>query len=362
MITESLLESISRGRQGKSQGHSMGLPKLESIIDGVCKEHYLLVGAESGVGKTSFVLYSCLYRPIMENIDNNDFRATIFSLEMNASLLLAKLLVTYMFETYGIRVSLKQLLSISKDYILNDHYYDIVQKCIPWLKRVESMLTIYDKNITPEDLETYLYRELKRTGHFEESDTRIVYKPNNPDQTHLVVLDHLARIQPSPGETLKQSMDKASKILYRYKNRCALSVVVIQQLNRGIQSMDRRKESMVIPLTSDFKDTNGTIEDAETVIAIFSPHKSNLTTHNKYNISELEDKYRAIYVLKSRFGESSVVDSIYYDGMCNVWKEMPTVNEIITYDIFKDPLWYTKPLEKPVYNHQEEKQTFEFMF
>lgn len=50
MITESLLESIDRGRAGKSQGFSMGLEKLEQIIDGVCKGVYTLIGAESGVG------------------------------------------------------------------------------------------------------------------------------------------------------------------------------------------------------------------------------------------------------------------------------------------------------------------------
>lgn len=50
MITETLLEAINRGREGKSQGYSMGLPKLEQVIDGVCKGVYTLIGAESGIG------------------------------------------------------------------------------------------------------------------------------------------------------------------------------------------------------------------------------------------------------------------------------------------------------------------------
>lgn len=50
MITESLLQAIERGRQGKEQGYSIGLPKLEQIIDGVCKGVYTLIAAESGVG------------------------------------------------------------------------------------------------------------------------------------------------------------------------------------------------------------------------------------------------------------------------------------------------------------------------
>lgn len=51
MITESLLTAIDRGREGKSQGYSIGLPKLEQIVDGVCKGVYTLIFAESGVGE-----------------------------------------------------------------------------------------------------------------------------------------------------------------------------------------------------------------------------------------------------------------------------------------------------------------------
>lgn len=50
MITESLIQAIDRGREGKEQGYSIGLPKLEQVIDGVCKGVYTLIAAESGVG------------------------------------------------------------------------------------------------------------------------------------------------------------------------------------------------------------------------------------------------------------------------------------------------------------------------
>lgn len=58
MITESLLEEIRRGREGKEQGYSTGLPKLEEYTDGACKGVYLLLGAESGVG-CNFRIFIC---------------------------------------------------------------------------------------------------------------------------------------------------------------------------------------------------------------------------------------------------------------------------------------------------------------
>lgn len=345
MITESLIQAIDRGREGREQGYSIGLPKLEQIIDGVCKGTYTLIGAESGVGKSSFMLYSYVYRPLIDHLYDNKFKISLFSLEMSADKILAKLLSTYIFEKYGVRLSLKQLLSVQKGFILNDECYAIVKECIPWLKRVESILTIYDKSATANSIYSNILKELEERGRFEETDKRKIYYPNDPDLVHLVIIDHLARVFCSPGNTLKQEMDLTSKYLYSLKNRCGISPIVIQQMNRGIQSMDRRKEGMVIPLTSDLKDTNSTVEDAEIILAIFDPDKAKLNSHRGYDIKQLDKKFRSIFVLKSRYGESDVEDFIYYDGKCNKWVEMPASTAIHDYGVFENPRWYLEAKE-----------------
>ena len=140
-------------------------------------------------------------------------------------------------------------------------------------------------------------------------------------------------------------MDLTSKYLYSLKNRCGISPIVIQQMNRGIQSMDRRKEGMVIPLTSDLKDTNSTVEDAEIILAIFDPDKAKLNSHRGYDIKQLDKKFRSIFVLKSRYGESDVEDFIYYDGKCNKWVEMPASAAIHDYGVFENPRWYLEAKE-----------------
>lgn len=360
MITESLLEAINRGREGKEQGYNIGLPKLEQVIDGVCKGTYTLIAAESGVGKSSFMLYSYIYRPLMDHLDDGKFRISLFSLEMSADKILAKLLSTYIFEKYGIRLSLKQLLSVQKGFILNDECYNIVKECIPWLKKVESILTIYDKSATANSIYSNILKELESRGHFEETERRKIYHPNDPSIVHLVIIDHLARVFCSPGNTLKQEMDLASKYLYSLKNRCGISPIVIQQMNRGIQSMDRRKEGMVVPLTSDLKDTNSTVEDAEIILAIFDPDKAKLNSHRGYDIKQLDKKFRSIFVLKSRYGESDVEDFIYYDGKCNKWVEMPSSTSINDYGIFENPRWYLETKKEIECTEDTPKSNFNF--
>jgi hypothetical protein len=51
MIYESLLKRIEDGRSGKNQGYSMGMPKLESVIDGVIRQNQTVVFSDSGSGK-----------------------------------------------------------------------------------------------------------------------------------------------------------------------------------------------------------------------------------------------------------------------------------------------------------------------
>lgn len=356
MITESLLEAIDRGRQGKEQGFSIGLPKLEQYVDGICKGIYTLILAESGVGKSSLMLYSYVYRPLIDHLEDNRLKISIFSLEMNANMLMAKLLSTYIFEHYNVRLSIKQLLSVQRGFTLNDSCYKIVQECIPWMKKVENVLTIYDKSATANFIYKSLLTELNSRGRFEETEHRKIYIPNDPDVTHIVIIDHLGRVMPAAGSTLKQEMDLTSKYLYSLKNRCNITPIVIQQMNRNIQSMDRRKESMLTPLTSDAKDTNATIEDSESILAIFSPNKAKLNTYKGYNIKELGDTFRSIHVLKSRYGEADIEDAIYYDGKCNKWVEMPPVDKINDYEVFKNPRWYeTNSLENKIQINEKSK-------
>lgn len=153
------------------------------------------------------------------------------------------------------------------------------------------------------------------------------------------------RVVPNKGRSLKEEIDLTSKLLYSLKNRCGISPTVIIQSNRNIQSMDRRKQNMVVPMSSDIKDSNSPYEDSEICIAIFSPNKAKLSTHNHYDIKTMKDSYRSIYVLKTRYGVADVEDAVYYDGKCNIWKELPKPDEIYDFEKFNNPFWYLDNIE-----------------
>ena len=55
---DELFDEIDRGREGRNQGFTMGLPKLENLVGGVLPSVYTLIFAATGAGKSSFALYS----------------------------------------------------------------------------------------------------------------------------------------------------------------------------------------------------------------------------------------------------------------------------------------------------------------
>ena len=53
---ERLFDLIDKGRVGKNIGLSIGLPKLELYMDGLLPGTSYLIAAQSGVGKSTFIL------------------------------------------------------------------------------------------------------------------------------------------------------------------------------------------------------------------------------------------------------------------------------------------------------------------
>lgn len=255
MIANTLMHQITLGREGRNKGYSLGLPKLESIIDGVTQGTYTLVFSPSGIGKTTLALYSFIYRPAMEHLNDKKFKVIYYSLEMNSEMLFAKLLSLYIFEKYHIELSTKELLSRKKNYVLSDENYEIVKECLPWLKQMENIITVYDKGLNSKTLYASLLKEMEMTGEFKEEGHRKIYIPKDEEVITLVVIDHLSLVQPVDGHTLKQEMDIISSYLVTLRNRCKISPLVIMQANRESSSMDRRKEGMNNLTINDMKDT-----------------------------------------------------------------------------------------------------------
>ena len=322
MIIDEIFAQIDAGRAGGNHGYSMGLPKLESIMDGVTKETYTLILSNSGAGKSSFALYAYVYKPIMEHLNDDNYKVLFFALEMSEWSLYIKLLSIYIFETYGIQLSFKEILSKKREYILSDEHYEIVKECKPWLEKISTKLEVYDKHVNANTVYAILKQRLESMGQFIETETKMSYIPNNSNLIYTVVIDHIGLIRPRQGNTLKQEIDALSAYLVTLREKCHISPVVVQQANREQGNIERFKQGKSAFTINDAKDSGNTVQDCNVMIALYNPHRDGLKTYKNYDIKQLESNFRSI---------------MCFFGGINLFHEIPLPDEIYDYARYTNP-------------------------
>ena len=333
-ITKNLKELIDRGRKGENHALSMGLPKLERFVDGVAQETYYLIAGGTGSGKTSFALHSFIYKPIMENIDNPDFHIIYFSLEMTAEQLLGKILSIYIYETFGVELSFKELLSRSKDTTLSDMDYELVCQSLEMLEKIESHMIIYDKPLNNQRMVDFLMESLKQFGKFQ-GDTYTLFRPNH---IILVILDHIGLARPSIGNG-------------------KISPVVVMQVNRGSSNVERRKLNFQELQLDDLKGTGNPAEDANIVLALFYPFREKMSSYRGYDIKQIGENFRSAVVLKNRWGTADIAVGLGFYGKTGLFRELPIATKITNYEKYLTPDWLiTDSLEDSCQEITQEEQ------
>lgn len=371
MSVSSLFDKIDNGRKGKNIGLKTGIPKLDKYTGGIQKGRYTLVFGLSGSGKSSYVLYSTIYRPLRDYADK-DIKLVYYSLEMSEEVLLAKLLCLYIYEEFNYVIPYTDLMSWQS--ILDDKSYEYVVKGRAWLEEIQQKLIIFDKNLCARTFYKSMMSLLETWGTFEESEDgrRKIYKENNPEQLVLVVVDHLGLCIPETGHTKKEEMDLISQYAVTLRERCQVSFYMLQQENRNSANMERRKADMTECSSEDLKDTGNPYNDCQICIGVYFPLKHKVKTHKGYPIITedqngfvgLRDRYRALCLIKNREGVSDRIIPVSFYGELGLFKEIPKPDEIQTFEdyVYLDGNYPDKEPQPQVTLKQEETPKSEFEF
>lgn len=337
MIVDNLMKSIERGKQGLNVGLSTGLPAFDTLTFGVQRKWFTVVSGDSGSGKSSLTLYSYIYQPFKQHLQNSniDLHFLIFSFEMSAEVLLAKLLSLHLYEEYDKVLSYGQILSLTDT--LSEGDYALIQLSKPWLEQFEALCTIIDKPVTAKGLYAVCKEWSRNFGTYKEVETdagytREEYIPNNPEQYLIVTVDHIKLLSLGQGHTAKQEIDEACDYLISFRNKCGFTVTVVQQFNRNFKSNERRSGDTYLPGLEDLSDSSGPAQSAETVITIYFPFREKKVKCEGYDIRQMKDRARLLIVAKNRFGMSDKMVMTSFFGENNLWKELPAPDKISDYE------------------------------
>lgn len=348
MSIKQLDSLVERGEQGKNIGISTGMKKLDKILYGIQRKFIYTIGASSGIGKSSFVLDIFVYN-LIKNAGNTPIAILLYSFEMSKEVLQAKLVSRYIWDEFNKVVTYEDILSFSNT--ISKEHKDLYNKSRPWIEKVTKLTTVYDKPLSPHGVYGTCKEWLRQFGEFITiDDHREDYIEKNPDMYKVVITDHISLLS-GPGSK-KEKIDLVADYMIYFRNKCGITKIFVQQLNRGVSSVDRKTNGYELVGLEDFKDSSGTTDASEVVIALYSPYREKIARCEGYNIQTgFKSRFILIEVIKNRFGRSGINIGTTFHGEINLFRELPLPNEIGDYSKYTDLI----PLEEQICLDKEEK-------
>ena len=329
MGVSQLFKLIDSGKEGKNIGISTGSKKIDSVIYGIQKRYLYTIGADTSGGKTSFALDTFVYN-LLINSDKTPISILFYSFEMSAEVLYAKLLSRYIWDTFDVVITYEDILSLTSP--ISNENFKIVQEAKDWLTSISKNFFIYDKALSPNGIYATCKEWLKNFGEFNQlNEHKEEYVDNNPDRYKVVLIDHVALI--SGQGSKKEKIDLVADYMIGFRNKCNITGIFIQQMNRNSKSMERRTSGYELYQLDDFKDTSGTTDASEVVIALYYPFREKIARCEGYPIQNvLKKKFRLFQLLKNRYGQSDVNIGLSFYGEVGMFKELPLPEEISNYE------------------------------
>lgn len=339
MITllDRTLARIQRGRdKGRVNSVKTGIPMYDDLIDGTTQGTMYLYGAETSVGKTTFVRDKHIYTPyeyykVVNDPSKFDVLFVDFSLEMSPEINMAAAMSRKLFLQEGIVLPVKRILKN-----LSDEHMDIIMKKIaPYFDDFQKKMMVIDEDLNPDKYHEILMEVAKMTGTFAKEGRWISecdgWVAKNPNQFVILVVDTV-NLAEDDHDSIKRVIDRISRISVWFRNKCGFIPIIIQQFNADISGVERvHKFGLKTPMLRDFEDSKRPVKDADIVVGLYDPirhMKQDEVLFHGYDIAFLRNWFRSLHLMKNRFGENNRYVPLKFDGAVGVFEQMPSVEDM----------------------------------
>lgn len=347
MIFKRVLEELKSNKELRKSGKDiiipwLNLPKFSTVLPGVQKARYIIVTANSKVGKTQIADYLFLYEPLNFIIDNSETNIKVkifyFSLEMSKEDKMLQMISNKIYNDTKEVVSTENLRSYFKGYILSDELQVKIESYQSYFDKVEEVVEFIDNVRNPYGIYKTVREYARQNGKFFMENGREVnmetdqmydyYIPNDPNEHVIVVTDHVSLLLPEKGGELWDTIFKfSSDYCLKMRDNFKYTVVNIQQ-----QAADQEKQQFTFkgqsiidkirPSADGLGDCKLSGRDCDLMIGLFAPHRYKLVQYAGFDINKLKDNYRELSIILNRKGSSNINLDLYFNGACNYFEEL----------------------------------------
>ena len=245
------LEELS-GMQGELIGVSSGFTAIDGLTQGLQKEDLIVIAGRPSMGKTSLAMN------IAENVaKKNEGCVAVFSLEMSSQSLAQRMLAS--------------MAGISQSNVKSANLTDR-----QWDKIAKQTKNMNDLNIFVDDTPNISPMEIRAKSR------RLAKQFRNSGGLNLVVIDYIQLMQmPGRNENRVNELSDISRSLKYLAKEVKAPVIVLSQLNRGVEQRPNKRPQM-----SDLRDSGAIEQDAD---LIFMLYRDFIYTKNEEwkNVAEL---------------------------------------------------------------------------
>lgn len=303
---------VDRGRAGLNQSISNGMPVLSKYIYGTQRGRYYLIGADSGVGKTTLTDFMYVYN-LYKSCEalSIPFEILYFSFEIAVVAKKARWISMLYSLKYGEDIPSDVVYSWSDRRSLTDDQYAKVKVVAAEVERMFSHIQFVESSVTPYRMFDMIvhragaYGDLIKIKGGNGPSAYVGYRSSVPDMVRVTVVDHLA-LSDDMGRGLKFAMDMASSFFVKARNLFDDTIVVVQQFNTELQTASRqpgKAPAAYKPTRQDLGDSRYTYRDADVVLGLTRPVDYQLTEADVYKkLSEWGRYFVQLHIMKNRYG------------------------------------------------------------
>lgn len=248
------------------RGIRTGYTVLDSVTNGLQKGNLIIIGARPSVGKTSFAMNIALNAALKEKA-----KVAVFSLEMNKTELTNRAICSVA------RVSLSHALH---------------GELTP-----EEWTRLWDANAKLQKADIYL----DASGSITAAEImRKCMRLKRERGLDLVMIDYLG-LMAAPNangrESRQEQVAANSRMMKMMAKELGIPVLLLSQLNRGIESRTGKNENDE-PMLSDLRESGAIEQDADIVLFIHKPKTETQSEQNQHS----RDYEAKIIIAKNRSG------------------------------------------------------------
>lgn len=366
-------DSITNNKEQKEKGNYIGIEmpfkRLAEYIPVIDKGYSIGLLGATGSGKSRFARYLFLYEPYkFYKKTGYPIRIFLLSLEDNKEKVYRNLICHYLYDIYGIYISLQELDS-KGERVLPDWVTEKLVEAEEFFEEFEKVVTIIDGLYQPTEILRYFTKYALTNGKVYNEPViidgqkvdQLKYKDNNDVHT-IIIVDNMSNIDVEKDlNSERDAMIFFCKKIVREKlcNFFRYTVVQIMQQDYATerQSFTREGQSIITklePSLASVGEAKVITRSMHLVLGLFNPSRFDLISYpaptkrhpETYRLDILGNRFRALFVLKCNDADFGQKIAFNFNAINEVMTELPKIGS---------------PELEAIYNKIKEKNPGNFM-